>query len=131
MDRRLSSGTVYPADDGFVAEALGTDGEPLDAMVLGHEPTFRGSGSEARPIGLVWLASPGGREAKILAGPDVDPAWTDVRETDDLGDDRRDEVARFFDVYAALEPGSSLRADGEEGRAAALAVIADARRRHW
>lgn len=96
LDRRLGSATVYPADYGFVADTLADDGEPLDALVLAHEPTFPGCWVLARPIGVFWLARRGGREAKIVAVPTGDPDWDDVGDLDDLGPHLRDEITDFF-----------------------------------
>jgi inorganic pyrophosphatase len=131
LDRRLPSAAVYPADYGFVADALGPDGEALDAMVLVHEPTFPGCWVLARPIGVVWLAHEDGRDAKILAVPEDDPDWADVGDIDDVEGQLREEITRFFAVYCTLGPGRARRLDGEDGRHAAVAVIADARRRAW
>ena len=41
LDRTLFTATQCPADYGFVPETLGEDGDPLDALVLVLEPTFR------------------------------------------------------------------------------------------
>ena len=42
FDRRLPGAFASPADDGYVAAATGSDGEPLDALALMVEPTFPG-----------------------------------------------------------------------------------------
>jgi len=34
FDRRLPGSFTYPADYGYIAGAAGSDGEPLDALVL-------------------------------------------------------------------------------------------------
>ena len=126
LDRRLFSATVYPADYGFVPDTVGSDGEPLDTLVLAHEPTFPGCWVTARPIGVFWLAHDQGREAKIVAVPEGDPDWTDVADLEDLADHVRDEISHFFEVYRTLEPGRSPRPDGHDGHQAAMAVIAEA-----
>ena len=45
----LFSSMMYPADYGFIPETLALDGDPLDVLVLGGEPTFPNvcDGSEA------------------------------------------------------------------------------------
>ena len=40
FDRCLFSSMMYPADYGFIPETLALDGDPLDVLVLGTEPTF-------------------------------------------------------------------------------------------
>ena len=129
LDRRLFSATVYPADYGLVPDTVGSDGEPLDALVLAEEPTFPGCWVLARPIGVFWLAHDEGREAKIVAVPVGDPDWEDVADLDDLRAHVLEEIAHFFDVYRTLEPGTPPRPDGHDGREAAVAVIAESRRR--
>ena len=42
LDRVLFTSTQYPYDYGFVEGTLGQDGDPLDAMVIGADPTFPG-----------------------------------------------------------------------------------------
>jgi inorganic pyrophosphatase len=42
FDRFLSGSTVYPTDYGFLPGHLGEDGDPLDCLVVGSEPTFPG-----------------------------------------------------------------------------------------
>jgi inorganic pyrophosphatase len=137
FDRHLYSATVFPADYGYVADALGADGEKLDALVLNDEGTFPGCWVLARPIGVFWITYDGGgggespdqqREAKILAVPDKDPNWEETAGVDDLPTHRRDEISHFFDVYKDLEPGRVPSSAGYEGRDAALAVIAEGRR---
>ena len=41
LDRRLFTSMSYPADYGFIEGTLGEDGDPLDALVLVGDPTFR------------------------------------------------------------------------------------------
>lgn len=41
LDRTLFTSTQYPADYGYIEGTLGQDGDPLDALVLVSEPTFR------------------------------------------------------------------------------------------
>jgi len=128
FDRHLYSATVFPADYGYVADALGADGEKLDALVLNDEGTFPGCWVLARPIGVFWITYDGEREGKILAVPDKDPNWEETADVDDLPTHRRDEISHFFDVYKDLEPGRVPSSDGYEGREAALGVIAEGRR---
>jgi inorganic pyrophosphatase len=52
LDRRLPGAFAFPADYGYVPGALGSDGEPLDAVVLALEPTYPGVRVRARLIGV-------------------------------------------------------------------------------
>lgn len=53
LDRMLFTSTQYPADYGYIDGTLGGDGEPLDALVLTGDPTFRAAPSSAGP----WACS--------------------------------------------------------------------------
>jgi len=132
FDRHLFSATVFPADYGYVADALGADGEKLDALILTDEGTFPGCWVRARPIGVFWITYDADgedqREAKILAVPESDPNWEDTVDVDGLATHRRDEISHFFDVYKELEPGRIPSSAGYEGRDVARKVIAEARR---
>ena len=128
FDRRLSTATVFPADYGRVADTVGADGESLDAVVLTDDGTFPGCWVRARPVGVFWITYGDVREAKVLAVPEGDPDYDAVRDVADLPVSRREEISHFFDVYKDLGPGRVPAAAGYDGRAAALQVIAEARR---
>ena len=49
FDRMLFSSMMYPADYGFIPETLALDGDPLDVLVLGTEPTFPMCVMEVKP----------------------------------------------------------------------------------
>ncbi len=135
LDRRLGSATVFPTDYGWIEGTRSSDGETLDALVLGEEPLFPGCWVRVRPIGVFWISY--GRtgdddpekmsEAKILAVPDADPGWSEIRDVDDLSEHQRNQISHFFDVYKQLDPGRNPSPAGYEGREAALRVIADSR----
>ena len=40
FDRMLFSSMMYPGDYGFIPETLALDSDPLDVLVLGHQPTY-------------------------------------------------------------------------------------------
>ena len=40
FDRMLFSSMMYPGDYGFIPQTLALDGDPLDVLVMGTEPTF-------------------------------------------------------------------------------------------
>jgi inorganic pyrophosphatase len=128
FDRRLVTATVFPADYGRVADAIGADGETLDAVVLTEHGTFPGCWVRARPVGVFWIAYDDVREAKVLAVPEGDPDYADVLDIDDLPTSQREEISHFFEVYKDLGPGRALTAAGYDGQAVALEVISDARR---
>ena len=129
LDRMLFTATQYPTDYGFVPGTLAEDGDPLDAMVLLDEPTFPGCHIAARPVGVFWMTDEAGPDAKVLCVPATDPRWADIADIGDLPPFLLDEIAHFFDVYKALEPGKGTATRGWEGAEVAARVVEDARRR--
>jgi inorganic pyrophosphatase len=127
LDRRLPGSFAFPADYGYVPETEGSDGEPLDALVLAVEPTYPGVRVTARPIGVVWLRTGDRREAKLVCVPEGEPAYDDVGDISELPKHLRAEVENFFDIYRSLDEHSDARSDGIEGAAAAQDVLSKAR----
>jgi inorganic pyrophosphatase len=130
LDRRLFTAMGYPTDYGFIADTLGEDGDPLDVLVLLDEPTFPGCHIMVRPVGVFWMADEKGPDAKVLAVPSGDPRFTSIRDLEDLPSHLAEEIAHFFEVYKALEPGKSTEVRGWEGAEAARAEILEATKRH-
>ncbi len=130
LDRTLFTATMYPADYGFFPHTLGEDGDPLDAMVLLDEPTFPGCHVLARPVGVFWMSDEAGPDAKVLTVPHTDPRWQNVKDLSDLQPHLLDEIAHFFEVYKALEPGKGTEISDWQGRVEAEAAVAAARDRY-
>ncbi len=128
FDRRLPGAFAFPADYGFVPDAMGTDGEPLDALVLMGEPTYPGVRVRARLVGVIWVRTGHGREAKLVCVPLRDPAYADVHDLGDLPGHVLREITHFFDIYRDLDPGKDVSFDGSDGADAAARVLEQARR---
>jgi inorganic pyrophosphatase len=103
FDRMLFSSMMYPADYGFVPETLALDDDPLDVLVLGHEPTFPMCVMEVKPIGVFHMADEKGPDEKIICVPVSDPIWNDKKDIFDLNPHRLKEIEHFFQVYKDLE----------------------------
>ncbi len=123
FERRLPGAFAFPADYGFIPGAVGSDGEPLDALVLMVEPTYPGVRVRARLIGVFWISTGHGREAKLVCVPDGDPAYPDVWDLEQLPEHVLTEIAHFFDIYRDLDPGKDVSFDGRDGVAVAAAVL--------
>jgi inorganic pyrophosphatase len=130
LDRMLFTATFYPTDYGFFPRTLGEDGDPLDALVLVDDPTFPGCHIRSRPIGVFWMSDEKGPDAKVLTVPSTDPRWADVKDIEDLPSHLLDEIAHFFDVYKALEPGKGTEIRNWQGREEAERAIREAQERY-
>jgi len=53
LSKVLPEGMVFPYDFGFVPATKGSDGDPIDVLVLVDEPTFPGCLLECRLIGIL------------------------------------------------------------------------------
>jgi len=129
LDRMLFTSTRYPEDYGYVPLTLAEDGDPLDALVLLEEPTFPGCHIHARPVGVFIMRDEAGQDAKVLCVPATDPRVNNVEDLKDVPDYELNEIAHFFAIYKALEPGKKTQVEGWQDRAAAEEVVESARRR--
>lgn len=103
FDRMLFSSMMYPGDYGFIPKTLALDGDPLDVLVLGHEPTFPMCVMEVKPIGVFHMADEKGPDEKVVCVPVSDPIWSLKEDINDLNPHRLDEITHFFQVYKDLE----------------------------
>ena len=103
FDRMLFSSMMYPGDYGFIPQTLALDGDPLDVLVLGHEPTFPMCVMEVKPIGVFHMADEKGPDEKVVCVPISDPIWSLKEDISDLNPHRLDEITHFFQVYKDLE----------------------------
>lgn len=122
LDRVLFSSVHYPTEYGFVPETRAPDGDPLDALVITHEPTFTGCVIPARPIGLFDMRDEKGMDQKILAVPVGDPRFDQVHDLADLAPHWLREIENFFSIYKTLE-GKFTEVIGWEGESAAWELI--------
>jgi inorganic pyrophosphatase len=129
LDRLLFTATVYPQDYGFVEGTLSEDGDPLDALVLLDEPTFPGCHIHARVVAVFSMTDEAGRDTKILCVPATDPRWSLIQDLDDVPAFQREEIAHFFEVYKAIEPGKGVQVEGWRDRAAAELEVTACRAR--
>lgn len=130
LDRRLATATTYPTDYGFVPETLALDGDPLDALVILDDPTFPGCLVRVRVIGVFQMKDEAGPDDKLLTVLEHDPMRSDTYDVSDLQSHLLDEIAHFFSVYKALEPGKATQTIGFEGRDVALDELRASRDRH-
>src|SRR5690606_16568978 len=107
LDRTLFTATQYPADYGFIENTLGEDGDPLDALVLVHEPTFPGCLITARAIGMFRMPDEKGGADEVVCAPTADPRQVHLRDTHPRPETPRLEIHHVYEVYRVLGPGKS------------------------
>jgi inorganic pyrophosphatase len=128
FDRLLMTAATFPADYGYLRDTLALDGDPIDALVLLHEPTFPGCLIPVKPLGTFRMRDEKGIDDKIICVPIHDPYWNENESIDDLPVLLRQEIEQFFSIYKDLE-GKYVEVGGWGSREEALAEIAEARDR--
>ena len=123
LDRVLHSSVHYPSDYGFIPQSYYDDDDPLDVLVLVEDATFPGCVIEARPVALMRMDDDGEQDDKVIAVPTEDPRYDHVEDVEDLTDQRKAEIAEFFETYKNLEAGKQTETLGFDDRQAAMDAI--------
>ncbi len=103
LDRVLYSAMAYPAEYGYLEDTLAKDGDPLDILVIGSEPTYPGCIVPARVIGYLAVVDRGYEDYKLISVVDVDPRYNEVHELKDLSEFILEEIKNFFENYKTLQ----------------------------
>jgi inorganic pyrophosphatase len=103
VDRVLYSPMHYPANYGFIPQTLWDDGDPIDVLVLSHEPFVPGCLVDARPIGTLAMNDSGEDDVKLLAVPADDPRFNGISDISHLEPHSLEEIQHFFRVYKDLQ----------------------------
>ena len=128
LDRVLHSPVHYPVDYGYFEDTLGSDGDPLDALVLLLEPTFPGCHITVKPIGYLQMTDDKGEDQKILCVPTSDPVWNYINDINEVPQHLLKEIEHFFNVYKVLEKKKTL-VEGWRDRKDAERIIKEAQAR--
>ncbi len=125
VDRFVSTCMYYPCDYGFIPHTLSEDGDPVDVLVIAPFPLNPGVIVRCRTIGMLCMTDESGPDAKILAVPidKLTPRYKHVKKPEDLGQDKLDSIAHFFQHYKDLEPGKWVKLDGWKDAETAKAEI--------
>lgn len=132
LDRVLHSPLHYPADYGFIPETRADDGDHLDIMVIGGDPTFPGCLLRARPIGIMKMIDGGEKDYKVLAVQNDNTRFDKIKELDDIKQFNPhflEEAAHFFEAYKHLE-NKKVEIKGWEGKERAIKSIKKTYKKH-
>lgn len=125
VDRVLFTSMVFPFNYGFIPGTLEEDGDPVDVVLLSHDPFVPGSVVRARPVALLEMEDENGYDSKVIAVPHekVDNRFEGIRDVGDLSEAVKERIKHFFEHYKELEKGKWVRVTGWQGREKALEVI--------
>ena len=129
LDRHLVVAMGYPAEYGFIADTLGGDGDPLDALVLTEFPTFPGCLIETKILGMCNMTDEHGEDAKLLTVPTYDPRWKSAHDIGDVPKEILDRIGHFFTVYKDLDEGKWVKVENWVGRSDAVKELEASRAR--
>ena len=122
LDRVLYAAMRYPTEYGIIEDTLAPDGDPLDILVIGTEPTFPGCYVPARVLGYLKMIDGGKLDYKLISVVDCDPRYDDVDGLDDLPHFQLREISNFFENYKVLQ-GVDVTTHGYFGLEDAARVI--------
>jgi inorganic pyrophosphatase len=122
LDRAMHTSQDYPFDYGFMPQSHWEDGDPLDVVVLTTYPLIPGVLVKVRPVAIVNMIDDGDSDAKIIAVPDKDPRWDEVRDLADVNKHTIKEIEHFFLTYKQIQK-KHVSIDSIEGKDAALAAV--------
>lgn len=106
LDRVLYAPFYYPMDYGFIPETRSEDGDHLDVIVIGSDPTVTGCFLEVRPIGVLRMIDSGEADFKILAVQKANPRFDMIKDLKDVEawqPHLLKETAYFFEHYKDLQ----------------------------
>jgi len=103
LDRVPKKQLQCPFDYGFIPQTLSEDGDALDILVMGSEPTFVGCVVEARPIGVLIMLDDNKRDHKILAVQNKNPRLQNIQKLSDVKQSVLDAIAKYFSKSASFK----------------------------
>ena len=122
VDRVLYSSVIYPANYGFLPRTYCGDHDPLDVLVLGHEPVQPLAIMQVKAIGVMRMEDEGEPDDKIIAVHVNDPAFCDYSDIHQLPVHLFKEIQRFFEDYKQLE-NKEVKVNSWGGAEEALACV--------
>ena len=103
LDRVLYAAMSYPAEYGVIENTLAPDGDPLDILVIGTEPTYPGCIVPCRVLGYLDMTDNGDKDYKVISVVNCDPRYDNIHELSDLSPFLLKEIKNFFENYKKLQ----------------------------
>jgi len=124
LDRVFHSSAFYPGNYGFIPQTLGSDGNPMDVLILSSFPLHFQCVVAMRPVAMLSLVDERGPDVKIIGVALKEPRMNEVKDLATLPKHVRDEIDNFFLHYKDLEDKESFsRITGWSDRDAAIEKI--------
>lgn len=125
LKRALPEGMMFPFNFGFIPGTLGSDGDPLDILILNEEPLFPGCLLKARLIGVIEAEQTQGK-GKVrndrLIGLAIGKQTPQELETIELDAKTVQQIEYFFASYNRLD-GKQWKALGKSGSKQAKELV--------
>jgi len=125
LDRVLYSSVFYPANYGFIPQALGKDNDPLDILVLSQVEIQPLCIVNAKVIGVMRMIDNGEGDDKIIAVAADDVSVNYIDRVEDLPVYLHAEIRNFFEEYKKLE-NKTVLVDGFQPAGVAKQIISEA-----
>jgi len=133
LHKLLPLGDAFPFDFGFVPGTRGDDGDALDVLVLGEEPTFCGCHVSVRMLGVIQAEQREKgrslRNDRLIATPETEKIRPEERSLADLRPRVLDQIEHFFVAYNQAE-GREFVLLGRGGPKVASQIVDAARVRN-
>lgn len=121
----LPTGMSFPLDFGFVPSTLAGDGDPMDVLVVGDEPSAPGCIVHVKLLGVIEAEQTEKgvtvRNDRLIARTALSINYRHAKGIEDLGANFVDHLGRFFVNYNELKGKTfSVIGTGDAGRAIEL-----------
>ena len=117
VDRILRDGFTYPANYGYIEEALDWDGDELDVLLFSQETFLPGVELQVRIIGAMKMIDTGETDTKLIAVHADDYRMDDIKTIDHLPKKWLNKVETFFTTYKNWKMAGMTSVDGFENKA--------------
>jgi inorganic pyrophosphatase len=122
----LPAGMSFPLDFGFIPNTLAEDGDPLDVLVIGDEPSVVGCYAKIKILGVIEANQTEKGETcrndRLVARIAKSITYGHASHIDDLGKPFVDHLGKFFVNYNDLK-GKSFEVLGVAGPDQAMHLI--------
>lgn len=107
LSKVMPTGMVFPYDFGFVPDTKGSDGDPLDVIVISEFYSFPGCIMQCRIIGCIQAEQQSKkgmvRNDRFIAVPELSLVFSEVQNISDMPDKLISELSDFFVNYNRIE----------------------------